>query len=537
MDKDELKKMMNDAEEAEKQAQAERSKQRAAARGKGDEPPAADAVSVHLPITQQTELVFVALAKSPRVGLVLYGGRPHRIARRDGKTVLEAHSRESLRGYIARTVGFKKRSKDDGWHETNPTLALMDDILTLPEYPEGVPVVRWIKSTPLLVGEGELIAESGLYPEYQTYLNLDATLAGLKIPQAVSAEDLDSAVETLLDVFRDFPVQEDSVANLVALIFTAVFREWIDGVTPLFIVDANTRGTGKGLLVSVVSIIAYGREMTFSPANVNSEELRKRLFSVGAQGDPMHALDNVEQTIWSPELAAWLTAPYYSDRKLGESTVQTFPNTLILVGTGNNVRLGGDIQRRSVLIRLNSEVARPEERDDFVYPELLAHVKRKRRRILRAVYTIAAAWLRQGKPVPASAPAMGSFQPWADFAAGILHTVGATGLLMNREQLRARDQDEEDHETMLVRARAVFGEKEFTAKELVSALDPEDFPTALGGGRLISVTKAMGRLLTRIEGRAFGDERLLVRYIRSVDKTKHYRIDVAPARAKRKGDR
>ena len=327
MDKDELKKKMSDAEEAEKQSQKERSKRKAAARGKGDELPAPDAVSVHLPITQQTELVFAALAKSPGVGLVLYGGRPHRIARRDGKTVLEAHSRESLRGYVARKVGFKKRSKDDGWHETNPTLALMDDILSLPEYPEGVPVVRWIKSTPLLAGDGELIAETGLYPEHQTYLNLAPSLAGLTIPEKITDEVLAAAVETLLDPFRDFPVEESSVANLVAFIFTAIFREWIDGVTPLFIVDANTRGTGKGLLVSVVSIIAYGREMIFSPANVSSDELRKRLFSVGVQGDPMHALDNVEQTIWSPELAAWLTAPYYSDRKLGESTVQTFPTS------------------------------------------------------------------------------------------------------------------------------------------------------------------------------------------------------------------
>lgn len=538
MDKEELKKSMAAAAESEQAELEERSKNRAAARQKrredGGDAPAPDEVSVHLPIPQQTELVFQALAKSPGVGLVLYGGRLHRIVSRDGKTVMEAHTRESLRGHVARAVRFVKRSKEEGWQETNPPITLMDDILTLAEYPDGVPVVRWIKSTPLLVGDGELIAEAGLYPEHQTYLDLDPALAGLKLPAEITEERLEAAVDTLLDPFGDFPVDEKSVANLVALVFTAVFREWIDGVTPLFIVDANTRGTGKGLLVSAISIIAYGREMSFSPANVSSDELRKRLFSVGAQGDPMHALDNAEQTIWSPELAAWLTAPFYTDRKLGESAVYTFPNTLILVGTGNNVRLGGDIQRRSVLIRLVSEHPRPEERDDFVYPELLAHVKRTRRKILRAVYTIAAAWLRAGRPVPVSAPAMGSFQEWADFSAGILNLLGATGLLENREQLRKRDQDEEDYERMLLRGRAALGAKEFTAKELVSVLDPDDHPAALSGGRVYSVNKAMGRLLTRIEGRAFGDEHVLVRHTRTLDHTKLYRIEKAsvPAAAR-----
>lgn len=142
MDKDELKAKMDAAVEAERHDLEERSKRRAAARAKsspatGDrDSPAQDEVSVHLPIAQQTELVLQALAKSPGVGLVLYGGRLHRIVSRDGKTVMEAHTRESLRGHVARAVRFVKRSKDEGWQETNPPITLMDDILTLAEYPE-----------------------------------------------------------------------------------------------------------------------------------------------------------------------------------------------------------------------------------------------------------------------------------------------------------------------------------------------------------------------------------------------------------------
>lgn len=539
MDKQALKAKMDAATQEERQEQEERSKRRKAPPSKGDGKRTRDAlppedVSVHLPIPQQTEQVLQAMAKSPGPGLVLHGGELSRIVRRAGRSLMEQHTRESLRGHVARSVRFVKRSKEEGCQETNPSLSLMDDLLTLPEFPAAVPVVRMIKFSPLLTAEGELIAVSGLYPEYETYLDLDPALEGLRLPEEITEAQLAAAVETLLDPFQDFPVDPLSVSNLVGLVFTMVLRELIDGVTPLFIVDANTRGTGKGLLVSVASMIAYGREADFSPANVASDELRKRLFAVFRQGLSLHVLDNIEKVLWSAELSAVLTSGSYSDRVLGASELPAYHNSLILIGTGNNTRLGGDIPRRTVLIRLTSEHPRPEERDDFVYPDLLGHVRANRRKILRAVYTIAAAWLRLGKPVPKSTPAMGSFQPWANFASGILDVVGATGLLENRDQLRERDQDEEEYETMLIRAREKFGTKDFTAKELLMVLDPDDHPSSLSGRRTDSLSKSMGRLLTRINLRAFGDEHLLIRHTRTVNNTKLFRVDTATVPTKKK---
>lgn len=539
MKKEELSAKMSAATEAEQRSLEERKPPRALekAKAKGNAPdagkpaPTAAAVSVHDTTPRQTEQVFALLSENPSPGLVLYGGKLHRIAHREGQALLEAHTRESLLGHIGRAVVFVKRSRDDEWHECNPPARLMDDILSLPDYPDGIPCVRWIKSTPILTADGRLVSASGLYPEHQTYLALDPALEGIALPEKITEADLAHAAELLLDPFQDLPVEEESVANLVALLFTMVFREWIEGVTPLFIIDANVAGTGKGLLASALSMIAFGREMDFSPANVSSDELRKRLFAVAAQGAPLHILDNIEQTVWSPELAAWLTAPKYSDRKLGESAVFTYPNTLIILGTGNNVALGGDIRRRVVLIRMVSAHARPEERADFRYPNLVGHVQKKRRSLLQALYTVAAAWLRAGRAVPQSAPQMGSFQPWADFSAGILDTLGAIGLLDNRYLLKVRDQDAEEYETMLSRTRRIFGTGEFTAKELAQQLDGEDFPSCIGARRHGSITKSLGRMLTRIEGRAFGDEEFAVRHHRTVDKTKHYRIESREDRA------
>jgi len=482
-------------------------------------------VPVELPLPRQAELVFQALGTIPSPGLVQHGSGLSRVVRRAGRLLLESHTRESLRGHVARNVRFVKTDSQGNKRDTNPSLGLMDDLLSLPAYPDCIPVVRSIKSSPLLTEHGNLITTSGLYPQYQVYLDLDPVLEGMTIPDTVTDDDLAAAVETLLDPFRDFPVEPDSVGNLFGLLFTMVLRELIDGVTPLFIVDANRPGAGKGLLVSAASMIAYGRDADFSPANVASDELRKRLLAVFRQGVPLHVLDNIEQVIWSPELSAMLTSMHYADRLLRVNEMPAYQNNLILIGTGNNVRLGGDIPRRTVLIRLESPCARPEERGDFTYPQLLPYLRTSRRDILQAVYTIASVWMRAGRPMPEETPAMGSFQPWANFAAGLLGVVGATGLLENRNQLRARDLDEEEYETMLYRARAHFGNGEFTARQLCGALDPDDLPTALGNSPQVNLAKRMGRLLTRIEGRILGTEQLRVRHLRTVDKTKYYGVE------------
>lgn len=485
-----------------------------------------DPIPVKLTTSELTERVLLQLGAFPDDGFVLYGGKPHRIVRRNEHYFLEGYTREALLGYLGRKLNFVvSRDDDDSCVAANPPRRLADDLLNLPEYPETIPSVKWIKNVPLLTPDGTLLAQSGLYPEYHVFLDLEGTLEDMSLPEEIKAKDLSQAVATILDPFDDFPVDESSVANLFALLFTMVFRDLIDGVTPLFCIDANQPGTGKGLLCSVLSMIAYGQEVEISPGNVGPDEIRKRLFAVAAQGTRLHVLDNVEYKVFSPELSAWLTASTYSDRKLQESATYSFPNTLILIATGNNIRIGGDIARRTVLIRLVSSHARPEERDDFRYTHIIPHVRSRRHKILKALYTIAAAWLRRGRTVPENSPKMGSFQEWADFSSGMLDVVGATGLLENRNMLRIRDQDADDCEIMLARGYEAFHNQLFTAKELASVLEPDEVPCCLNSSSCRSFTKRMGRLLARIEGRAFGEEELTVHAVQERNHTKQYRID------------
>lgn len=197
---------------------------------------------------------------------------------------------------------------------------------------------------------GKSLATSGLHPQHQVFLALDPALEGMTLPEHITEGDIGKACEVLFDVFVDFPFAEDgSSENFVAMLFTMVFRECIAGLTPLFAVDANRASTGKGMLLTVASVIAYGCETSFSPANVQPDELRKRLFALASQGARFHVLDNLENKVWSPELAAYLTAPRWEDRKLGVSEAPSYPNRMVIALTGNHVRIGGDIARRTVL--------------------------------------------------------------------------------------------------------------------------------------------------------------------------------------------
>lgn len=502
--------------------------------------PAVDAVPVHLTLAEQSDRVLAALAANPDSGFVLHGGSPNRIVPRadEGDSVrhiLQLHTRETMLGHVARRVAFVRKTKDEQLVPTDPSLKLIDDLLNLPEYPPGIPALRCIKNTPLLTDSGELIATSGLHPEHHVFLALDPSLEGMTLPSNIRPTDIEEACDILFDPFIDFPFADDgSSANYIAMLFSIVFRECISGLTPLFAVDANRASTGKGKLLSVASIIAFGFETPFAPANVNSDELRKRLFSLAAQGARFHILDNLENKVWSPELAAYLTAPRWEDRKLGVSEAPSYPNRMVIALTGNHVRIGGDIARRTVLIRLRNEHDRPEERSGFKYDPIAEHVMRERPRLLRAMYTIVAAWHRGGRVVPENAPRMGSFQEWANFSAGILAIVGDPGeLLANWDEVRGRDTDAEEYCLMLVRGRQHFEAKPFTARELLGALDPEEVPTVVGSATGTSLSKRLGRLLVRIQDRAFGDDALTLRDAGMENHTHRYRIESAEDRAKK----
>lgn len=111
----------------------------------------------------------------------------------------------------------------------------------------------------------------------------------------------------------------------------------IGGPTPLHLVEAPSRGHGKGLLAEVAAIIACGREAEVMAPAGDSDELKKRVTAHLVAASPMILLDNLVE-LRAPSLAAVLTATTWSGRILGESRMVRLPNRATWVATGNNAR-------------------------------------------------------------------------------------------------------------------------------------------------------------------------------------------------------
>src|SRR5262249_4519507 len=110
-------------------------------------------------------------------------------------------------------------------------------------------------------------------------------------------------------------------------------------------------------------------------------------------------------------------------RLLGGNRMVAAPLYMAWYATGNNVLIAADTARRVCHVRLESPDERPEERDGFRHPDLLAWVGENRGRLLAAALTILRAYRAAGRP-DQSLPAWGSFEGWSRLVRSAVIWVG-----------------------------------------------------------------------------------------------------------------
>jgi hypothetical protein len=246
----------------------------------------------------------------------------------------------------------------------------------------------------------------------------------------------------------------------------------ISGLVPIALIDAPTKGTGKTRLAQLASIIATGRETPLSPEVRDEEEWRKQITSLLIADRQIVIIDNIERTLRSGQLAAALTTFEWSDRLLGKSEALHLHSRAIWIATGNNIRLGGDIVRRTYWIRLDSNLPRPWLRNSRDFKrELPAWAVEHRDEIVGALLIMASAWFRNGKPKWAGRP-LGSYETWSRTVGGILEYCGMTGFLSNLENLYEQTDDEPAQwAVFLCAVLDSFGENNpFTTKSLTDRI-------------------------------------------------------------------
>ena len=362
-----------------------------------------------------------ALAEDPDIlqrGLLVHvvhdAKRPKQCKVDHGGPQIRPIPKATLRTKLTSNAHYAKWKKD-GYVECLPSDHIVDAVLAAPAY-DGIPVVTGVVSCPILRPDGTIAAKRGYDPETGVWLDISGEFPDLMDPR--------EAVELLGDVVCDFPFANGQHrAAWIAHPVTFVSRYSYGGRSPLFFVDGNRSGAGKGLLLDADTMIYEGRPATRYGFPKDQEELRKVITTIVMSGVAYHILDNVKGKLGGPILEKALTDARWSDRLLGVNRDIDLPITHITLATGNNCQLTSDMVRRTLYTRLESPLEDPSQCNEFRHKPLLDYVRDNRRRLIVAALSIPAQYIKAGRP-DQGLPAWGGFQEWSDLVRNALVWAG-----------------------------------------------------------------------------------------------------------------
>jgi hypothetical protein len=430
------------------------------------------------------ELVNEALAALVRrnepPALFIRAGTLVRVCRdEDGRPLIASHTVDSVRMLLAESASWYHlidKARKPRQEAVSPPSDVARTALALGEWP-NLPALTGITQSPILHADGSLHHQEGYDARSRLWHTPPDGFTMPALPDTPTTADIVAAVLLIDDLIVDFPfLGPADRATFWAALMTATLRPLIDGPTPLFIFDKPRAGTGASLLAELVALIATGEEARMKTLGQDrgGEETRKLITSALIAGDPLIIFDNVDAAIASGHLAAALTARTWEDRILGKSEMARLPVRVSWLATGNNIRVRGDIARRSLVCRLDARVDRPWERTGFRHPHLLAHVATHRGELLAALLTIARGWIQAGRPAGDN-PTLGSFEGWSTTIGGILTHAGIPALLANIAAFyEAADEDYAEWAGFLEVLHGWAGGQPFTVAELARKLDPID---------------------------------------------------------------
>jgi putative DNA primase/helicase len=412
------------------------------------------------------------------------------------------------RGYLSQRLGevarFERKNRDGDWIPTDPPTRVVGQLLDLGDWP-STPPLAGIVEAPTMRPDGSIITAPGYDAATGLYFDPGDTVFG-PVPESPTREDAEEALVLLLDLLKDFPFVSPAARSVgLAEIMTPLIRPAVR-TSPLFANDAPTPGTGKGLLGGVASWIMTGRQPATIGQWTDGAEEKRRLLAVMLEAPPVVMIDNIEQPLKSDTLCTILTEGQLRERVIGSSRTATGDARLTWIATGNNLELGGDLPRRTLICRMDPEMERPEDRE--FDRDLEAYVPAHRAELAAAILTIVRAYRVSGQRVAISP--FGSFEGWSRFVREPLVWLGQADPIETRGTIRRRDPDLDTMHAILTEWHAAHGER---ALKVAEAAEDERVKAPMrdyawnektGKTDLLKVSK----LISRYEGRVFGGARI-----------------------------
>jgi hypothetical protein len=438
----------------------------------------------------------------------------------DAQTSVTPISPDSLRRLLAEHADvYRTKATSSGGTAiipASPGVATCKAVLTATSWP-GLPPLISLIGTPAFRPDGTVLQTPGYDPATGLYYAPQGGAPLPAVPDVPDVVDIRRARSFLVNlVLADFPwASPGDRANFIALLISPILRPYIGGLIPLGAISASDRGSGKTLLADIIGTL-YGA--TVRPWVPNDDELRKAITATLMKSSAVTVFDNVGEydAVDAPSLAKLLTSPAWDDRILGRSEEARLINDRLWLVTGNNIRFGGDIAQRTVLVHLDPDCPRPDLRSGFLIPDLDEWLEDpdNRAKLLHSLLVLARAWIVAG--APKADHAMRSFRRWARATGGFLAFHDISGFLTNASELEQQDDEAAQWAHFLTAWHDRYGSAVKTSTDLrqstqggQSIFGPADDPwngafITRQDGTLPTAT-GLGKMLASRRGRYFGD--------------------------------
>jgi putative DNA primase/helicase len=326
-----------------------------------------------------------------------------------------------------------------------------------------LPSIAGVITCPTLRPDGTVLCEPGYDPATRLYLVEAPDLAMPQVPAFPNRRQAEDALALLDGLLAEFPFAAP-VARAVALsgLITPVIRGALP-VAPLHAFRAPVAGSGKSFLVDLASAITTGRPCPVAGVSAKDGETESRLVGLLLAGFPIVSLDNVNGELGSDLLCQAVSQPLIRLRALGRSDILEIESRASLFATGNNLRVRGDMTRRTLVCTLDPQLERPELREFASNP--VDAVLADRGRYVAAAIAIVRAYQHAGSP--GRLKPLGSFEAWSDLVRSPLMWLGYPDPAGSMETARDEDPELSDLREALALWKQVVGvDRSVTCKVL-----------------------------------------------------------------------
>ena len=277
-------------------------------------------------------------------------------------------------------------------------------------------------------------------------------------------------------------------------------------VRPLVLVDGNQVKLGKSLLVRMILSFVHGKIGEGSKPK-SDEELRKILDATAIAGKPYLFLDDL-RNLASNDLNHFSSSPTHEPRAMHTLNLPNCPNVWQVFGTGKDIKLTEDLERRVLPIDLFAsddwrarKVANPWTNPQIILPAY-------RSAACSAIWALVKNWIEAG--MPKGGTRLDSFEDWSEIVGGVVVAAGIADPCGPRENTRGGN----DAGRALVAAVCSLAAKcdhgeELTTVEILVQLDNDGtldvvVPTAKND---LGQRQKLGWKLQPLRGNAYTDTR------------------------------